>query len=142
MQSHDKSLHLGVPLPTPHMATCIYPGCPASPIPGPIEVCRFIGETEGVPRADGTAPAFRALSSKIGVVFEGGGRRSCADCTLRKAYRAASIQKERPPAMAFHLIHPSCRFSTPGHPLRRSHAPRCSRPSISACLRVQATRYG
>lgn len=86
----------------PHL---FYPSWPTCPIPRTNRSLPLYRENRGCSSGRRNCPCVPvALSLKIGVVFEGGGRRFCADCTLHRAYRAASIQKKRPPAMAFHLI--------------------------------------
>lgn len=61
-----------------------------------------------------------------------------------KRIRAASAQRERPPAMAFHLIPlpPTSLLPSSFVPSSPIFAHRVLGSSISACLRVHDTRYG
>lgn len=120
----------------PHL---FYPSWPTCPIPRTNRSLPLYRENRGCSSGRRNCPCVPvALSPKIGVVFEGGGRRFCADCTLHRAYRTASIQKKRPPAMAFHLIPLSTPFFCLQPPSPRVYIVPMLRRCSSVYLRVFA----
>lgn len=137
-----KSLLLGSP--KAHMPACIYPSRPS---PTPLDQSKspalsakprvFLGRTELPLRSGRFIVENRGgfqIKGEVDVDF-------ARTVPSGKRIRAASAQRERPPAMAFHLIPLPPPFFL--HPPSLTYFPSLMfRSSISACLRVHDTRYG